>query len=322
MSNWQPSASLEMLRDRALLLSQIRQFFAKREVLEVETPSLSRYANPDSAIDSIGADIHATPGSGSERFYLQTSPEFFMKRLLAAGCGSIFQVCRAYRDGESGKHHNPEFSMLEWYRTGFSMNDLIDEVDLLMQSLISAQEGAAERIEWHTLFQQCTGLDLRSATISDIRYIAGNYGIVLPADNSDAGLVEILFDIATGDWMRQRKGVIVSHFPASQASLALLSPEDSTVALRFEYYYKGVELANGFQELADADEQKRRFEVENSKRLQSGKPDMPIDDHLLSALSHGLPDSSGVAAGIDRILMMRNKLSRLDAVIPFPLSHT
>jgi lysyl-tRNA synthetase class 2 len=191
-----------------------------------------------------------------------------------------------------------------------------------MQQLLPEHDGPAERIDWHTLFQHCTGMDLRTAGAGDIRRLAEGYGIVVPQDNPDQGLVEILFDLATEAWLRERKGVVVSHFPAAQASLAMLSQEDPGVALRFEYYYGGIELANGFRELADPDEQMRRFEVENSKREKAGKQRMPIDRHFIAALAHGLPDCSGVAAGVDRILMLRNSRQQLSDVLPFPLSLT
>ncbi|MEJ2307739.1 MAG: EF-P lysine aminoacylase EpmA [Gammaproteobacteria bacterium] len=322
MTAWRPSASLEMLRDRALLLSQVRQFFAERDVLEVDTPVLSHAANPDAAIDSIHALV--SPAGGSEaslNCYLQTSPEFSMKRLLAAGSGPIYQLCHVFRDGESGRWHNPEFTMLEWYRPGFDMQQLMDEVETLMRELLPASSGPAERIDYHTLFRRCTGVDLRRASASEIRRLAADYGVVLPERNPDEGLVEILFDLATESWMREREGVIVHQFPCSQAALARLRDDDPSVALRFEYYYRGVELANGFQELSEPVEQQRRFNAENSLRERLGKPRMPLDEHFIAALRHGLPDCSGVAAGIDRILMLRNRRNEIADVLAFPFSR-
>ena len=317
MTDWQPCASPEMLRDRAEVLAMIREFFARRQVLEVDTPSLSSAANPDAAIES----MLVTTGPESAPFFLQTSPEFFMKRLLCAGSGSIYQMCHVFRDGERGRYHNPEFTMLEWYRTGFDMFELIDEVEALFSLLIPAIDGPATRIAYHTLFEQTTGLDLGSASQTEIRELAADLGVVVAADFPDEGLVEIIFDIATDPWMKQQPAVVVHHFPASQASLAMLSPDDPGQALRFEYYVDGVELANGFQELADPHEQRTRFEAENDRRRQRGVQTMPIDEHLLEALEQGLPSCAGVAAGVDRILMVRNGLPDIGSVMAFPFAR-
>jgi lysyl-tRNA synthetase class 2 len=260
-------------------------------------------------------------GPESAPFFLQTSPEFFMKRLLCAGSGSIYQMCHVFRDGECGRYHNPEFTMLEWYRTGFDMFELIDEVEALFSLLIPAIDGPATRIAYHTLFEQTTGLDLGSASQTEIRELAADLGVVVAADFPDEGLVEIIFDIATDSWMKQQPAVVVHHFPASQASLAMLSPDDPGQALRFEYYVDGVELANGFQELSDPHEQRTRFAAENDRRRQRGVQTMPIDEHLLEALEQGLPSCSGVAAGVDRILMVRNGLPDIGSVMTFPFGR-
>ena len=314
MSDWRPSASLELLRDRAEALAAIRHFFSERQVLEVDTPALASAATPDVSIESIAASA----GSHKGPLYLQTSPEFFMKRLLCAGSGPIYQLCHVFRNDEQGRNHNPEFTMLEWYRTGFDMFDLIDEVEALISLLIPAIDAPATRIAYHALFEQTTGLDLKSASRADIRALAGEFGIVIPSDHPDDGLVEMIFNIATASWMREQRAVVVHHFPASQASLAMLSPDDPELALRFEYYVDGIELANGFQELADPHEQKRRFESDNARRRERGVQTMPIDEHFLAALDHGLPACSGVAAGIDRILMIRNRQPDIASVMAFP----
>jgi lysyl-tRNA synthetase class 2 len=317
MSDWRPCATLGLLRDRAEVLAAIRHFFSERQVLEVDTPALSSAATPDASIESIA--VTAGPQQGP--LFLQTSPEFFMKRLLCAGSGSIYQMCHVFRNDEQGRNHNPEFTMLEWYRTGFEMFDLIDEVEALMSLLIPAIDTPATRISYHDLFRQTTGLDPASASRADIRALAGELGIVIPANHPDDGLVEMIFNIATASWMKQHPAVIVHHFPASQASLAVLSPEDPNLALRFEYYVDGLELANGFQELADPHEQKLRFEVENARRRERGVQTMPIDGHFLAALAHGLPACSGVAVGVDRILMIRNRQPDIASVMTFPFSR-
>lgn len=314
MSNWRPCASMALLKDRAEALAAIRHFFSERQVLEVETPSLASAANPDTSIES----ITASAGSRTAPLFLQTSPEFFMKRLLCAGSGPIYQLCHVFRNDEQGRNHNPEFTMLEWYRTGFDMFALIEEVEALISLLIPAINTPATRITYHALFEQSTGLDLGSASRADIRALAAELGIVLPSNHPDEGLVEMIFNIATASWMKQQQAVIVYHFPANQASLAMLSPDDPELALRFEYYVDGLELANGFQELADPQEQRRRFEDDNARRRERGEQAMPIDEHFLAALDHGLPACSGVAAGIDRILMIRNGLSDIASVMAFP----
>jgi lysyl-tRNA synthetase class 2 len=319
MSNWQPCASPGILRDRAELLATIRQFFAERQVLEVDTPVLASAANPDAAIESLASHMKGSPHN--EPFFLQTSPEFFMKRLLCAGSGSIYQLCHVFRDDELGRYHNPEFTMLEWYRTGFDMFGLIEEVETLMGLLIPAIEAPATRISYHALFEQATGLDLRAASRGDIRKLAADLGIVVSPQHPDDGLVEMIFNTATLPWMEQQPAVVVHHFPASQASLAKLSPDDPAVALRFEYYAGGVELANGFQELDDPIEQRRRFESENARRRERGVRAMPFDEQLIAALEHGMPACSGVAAGIDRILMIRNSQPDIASVMAFPFAR-
>lgn len=314
MSDWRPCASLDLLRDRAEALATIRHFFSERQVLEVETPALASAANPDTSIES----ITASAGHQTGPLFLQTSPEFFMKRLLCAGSGPIYQLCHVFRNDEQGRNHNPEFTMLEWYRTDFDMFDLIDEVEALISLLIPAIDTPATRVAYHTLFEQTTGLDLKSASRADIRALAGELGIVLPSNHPDEGLVEMIFNIATASWMKEQPAVIVHHFPASQASLAMLSPDNPELALRFEYYVDGLELANGFQELADPHEQKHRFEDDNARRRERGMQTMPIDEHFLAALDHGLPACSGVAVGIDRILMIRNNQPDIASVMAFP----
>ncbi len=314
MSDWRPCASLELLRDRADALAAIRHFFTERQVLEVDTPALASAATPDVSIESIAASAASHTGP----LFLQTSPEFFMKRLLCAGSGPIYQLCHVFRNDEQGRNHNPEFTMLEWYRTGFDMFDLIDEVEALITLLIPAIDTPATRITYHALFEKTTGLDLGSASRTDIRVLAAELGIVIPSDHPDDGLVEMIFNIATASWMKEQRAVVVHHFPASQASLAMLSPDAPELALRFEYYVDGIELANGFQELADPHEQKRRFESDNARRRERGVQTMPIDEHFLAALDHGLPACSGVAAGIDRILMLRNRQPDIASVMAFP----
>ncbi len=306
---------MRLLQERASLLSEIRRFFAHRDVLEVETPVLSSSANPDAAIDPMLSGSHQ-----SDSRYLQTSPEFSMKRLLAAGSGSIFQICHAFRIGECGRLHNPEFTLLEWYRIDYDHFQLMDDVDALLMQLLPGC-AAAERHRYTDLFLIHTGLDLFTATHAQLQERAEAAGVVIPESVQSEWLIEMLFELCADPWLKQQKEVIVYDYPAAQASLSQLSAQDPRVSERFEYYFQGVELANGFHELADAAEQRRRFEAENLKRLRAGQQQLPLDEHFLQALEHGLPDCSGVALGVDRLLMLRCGVDHIDDVLAFPFDR-
>ena len=320
MSDRRPSASISMLRERASLLSEIRRFFAQRDVLEVETPLLSSSANPDAAIDPMLSCFRLPGSHRSQILYLQTSPEFPMKRLLAAGCGSIFQICHAFRNGESGRLHNPEFTLLEWYRIDYDHLQLMDDVDALLMQLLP-DSSAAARHRYAELFLIHTGLDLFTATHAQLQERAETVGVVMPESAHSGWLIEMLFELCVGPWLQQQQCVMVYDYPAAQASLSQLSAQDSRVAERFEYFFQGVELANGFHELADAAEQRRRFEAENLKRRQAGDEQLPLDEHFLQALEHGLPDCSGVALGIDRLVMLRCGVDQIEEVLAFPFER-
>ena len=320
MNDWQSCASTRMLQERASLLSEIRRFFADKGVLEVETPVLSSAANPDAAIDPMLSGYRLPGGHRSQALYLQTSPEFPMKRLLAAGSGSIFQICHAFRNGESGRLHNPEFTLLEWYRIDYDHLQLMDEVDDLLMQLLPAC-AAAQRHRYADLFLTHTGLDLFTATDAQMQERAETAGVVIPESTHSGWLIEMLFELCVGPWLQQQQGVIVYDYPAAQASLSQLSAQDPRVAERFEYFFQGMELANGFHELTDAAEQRRRFEAENKKRRQAGQEQLPLDEHFLQALEHGLPDSAGVALGVDRLLMLRSGVDHIREVLAFPFDR-
>jgi lysyl-tRNA synthetase class 2 len=309
-----------MLQERASLLSGIRRFFTRRGVLEVETPILSSSANPDAAIDPMLSGYCLPCGQQSQTLYLQTSPEFPMKRLLAAGSGSIYQICQAFRNGERGRLHNPEFTLLEWYRIDYDHFQLMDEVDALLMLLLP-DCAAAQRLRYADLFLIHTGLDLFRATHAQLRERAEAAGVVIPESAHSGWLIEMLFELCVGPWLQHQQGVIVYDYPAAQASLSQLSAQDPLVAERFEYFYQGVELANGFHELADAGVQRRRFEAENLKRRRAGQERLPLDEHFLQALEHGLPDCSGVALGIDRLLMLRCGVDQIQDVLAFPFDR-
>jgi lysyl-tRNA synthetase class 2 len=316
-AGWGPSASTGVLRARAELLARLRAFFHARGVLEVETPALSRRAVTDVHLDSFST-LYVGPGAPSGlALFLVTSPELAMKRLLAAGSGPIFQIARAFRNGERGRLHNPEFTMLEWYRPGFDAEALQAEVDQLLRDVMGAPPSA--RRSYASLFEETIGLDPHRATLDGVRGAIERAGIVATEPgNVDEGL-QILFTHAIEPALDGDAPVIVHDYPRGQAALARLRAGDPPVAERFEVYWRGLELANGFHELADAAEQARRFERDRDDRRRRGLPTPPADERFLAALDDGLPDCSGVALGVDRLLMIERGARSIDEVLAFPL---
>lgn len=329
MSNhgdWQLSASLDILRLRARLLARIRHFFAVRGVLEVETPTLSAAATSAPHLASFAVDYRGPQTPAGGRLYLHTSPEFPMKRLLAAGSGSIYQLCRVYRDGERGARHNPEFTMLEWYRVDFGLDRLIDEVEALLRSVLAGVRSlpAAERLSYRELFLRYAGVDGLTADTAGLRACLETHGHRPPAGMSDAeNWLDVWRDLVLTHVIEpQLRGLVfVRDYPASQAALARIIDGTPPVAVRFECYLDGVELANGFHELADADEQRRRFEADNRERAAAGLPTMPLDERLLAALQAGLPECSGVALGFDRLVMCASGAHRIEDVLAFDITR-
>ena len=316
-TDWRPSATFETLRQRADVLSKIRRFFAERGVLEVETPALSAATATDLHLHSLTCRLNA-PGLEDRAFYLQTSPEFAMKRLLAAGSGPIFQLARAFRDGEVGRWHNPEFTMLEWYRPGFDHHDLMDEMDALLADLMGT--APAERLTYAEAFVRHLGIDPHRASVEALRTAAFQQGIEVVGD--DAGdrdpWLHLLLASAIEPHLGRGRPTFLLDFPISQAALARVRPGDPPVAERFEVYLEGVELANGFHELTDAAEQRRRFEEDLEKRRRARLPEVPLDQRFLAALEAGLPDCAGVALGVDRLLMRMVGVEDLREVLAFP----
>lgn len=306
---WQPSASLTVIRQRASLYRQIRAFFDARHCLEVDTPLLSPTTNTDVNIQSIKAS------NLGQTSYLQTSPEFAMKRLLASGSGSIYQICHAFREGEKGHRHNPEFTLLEWYRAGFDYQQLIDEIELLINEL-SAESNQFQRISYRQLVLDHIEVDIDTVELSDLRERVDQLACGIRSTELDGDqCLDLLISLVIAPKMKGY--VFVFDYPVSQASLARVKTDDPTVAERFELFYNGLELANGFSELCDSAQQRARFEEDNKRRLATGLEVYPIDELLLAALSSGLPECAGVAIGLDRLLMVLLEESSIDQVLSF-----
>ncbi len=295
------------------MLAGVRAFFAARHVLEVETPMLSPAGATDPALESLGVSTFTPPR------FLHTSPEFPMKRLLAAGSGDIYQIARVFRAGEAGRYHNPEFTLLEWYRTGFDARRLMDEVESLVRTLAGATDpGAGMRLSYAEAFRRHAGLDPMCADEEELADCAADHDIDLTGVLDRDGWLDLLMSEVVAPAFPAGRLTFVHDYPASQAALARLRPRDPTVAERFELYWGSLELANGFHELVDAREQARRFEQDLASRKARGLVPMPVDVRLLAALESGLPDCSGVALGVDRLLMCLTGRTHIREVLAFP----
>ncbi len=317
--SWQPDASLAMLHQRAALLRLIREFFYARDVLEVDTPVLSRFGVTDVHLSNLVCRL----GQDSRDWYLQTSPEYAMKRLLAAGSPSIYQLGKVFRNDELSARHNPEFTMLEWYRLGFTMTELIAEVDLLLQTTLNAPP--AHRISYPQLFIDQLQVDIFSSNgFADLQQALQAFPAVaeLAARETDFDtLQQLALALIIEPRLDPSVPVILCDYPASQAALAQISIEDPRVACRFEVFYMGMELANGYQELTDATQQLQRFELDQQRRKQAGLSPMAVDSRLMAALEAGLPACSGIALGFDRLLMIRTGAQHIREVLPFSIAR-
>jgi lysyl-tRNA synthetase class 2 len=314
---WMPSASITNIKQRAIMLKKIREFFELRDVLEVETPMLSHYGGTEPNLSAITANYQF---QGKPRIgFLQTSPEFAMKRLLAAGIGDCYQVFKAFRNEESGRFHNPEFSLLEWYRTGINEIKLLEEIDIFLQQIIAVK--SAESFSYSDLFKQYLNLDPLQTSFQELQRIAPQKIENPPILDSSDEYLELLFSYCIEPFIGKERPCFVTHYPASQASLARISEQDPNLSCRFEIYFNGTELGNGFYELCDADEQLSRFQKENQQRKQRGFKQIEIDPLFIQALKEGLPESAGVAIGIDRLLMIATSSKHIDEVLSFPIDR-
>lgn len=304
-----------------MLMARIRSFFSHRDVLEVDTPVLSRFGTVDPAIESFRTS-YCGPGHANELpLYLHTSPEFFMKRLLAADSGAIYQLGHVFRNGEAGVRHNPEFMLLEWYQPGMDHHLLMSEVDDLLKWVLEdvCVYSTPDRISYRQWFLDETGLDPWTDDVASFRSFAYRQLSSVPTGMDNDGL-DVWLDLIVSHWLEPRLGdrnLFVFGYPPSQASLARVRIDDVAVADRFELYLKGMELVNGYYELADPAEQRRRFESDNAIRQRSGRQPVNIDQCLLSALDAGLPDCSGVALGFDRLVMLAAGVPDIAAAMPF-----
>jgi lysyl-tRNA synthetase class 2 len=311
--SWQPRARSSALRARATLYASIRGFFAQRQVVEVETPVLSSSATVDPNIDSFDTR------SG---YWLQTSPEFAMKRLLAAGSGAIYQIARVFRREESGRLHNPEFSLLEWYRPDWDYRRLMDEVnDLLIHA--GAAHVSFGAITYQDAFLQHAGLDPFAASLENLRNacLQAMNSLPEPIENSVEAQRNFWLDLLMSNVVTPRLGIAAPEFlydfPASQAALARVRQDQPPVAERFELFWKGHELANGFGELVDASEQRQRFQFDQQRRRERGQHVPPYDENLIDALAAGMPACAGVAIGLDRLLMLMLDLPHIGDTLAF-----
>ncbi len=300
---------------RAALLAQIRHFFAERGVLQVDPPVLASASVTDINIDSIVATV------AGQNCYLQTSPEFFMKRMLASGSGDIYSLGRAFRDAEQGPRHNPEFTLLEWYRSGWDDFQLMTEVEVLISELFHTQHQAqlpVSRLSYADCFAEVFDIDPHSCELSQLQKLAAEYGSQSWRNESRANCLDLLFSTRVEPQLPEGL-VLVYHYPACQAALSQIESQDQgySVSRRFEVFLNRVELANGYLELTDADQQQQRFEADNIERVAAQRNAMPIDKNLDSAMRAGLPPCAGVALGVDRLLMQLQGVSSIDRVLPF-----
>ncbi len=287
--------------------------------MEVDTQLLSQAAVSDPFIESFEAIYRPSPEQQGVALYLQTSPEYAMKRLLAAGSGPIYQLGKVFRNGERGRRHNPEFTMLEWYRPGYSANQLMDEVEQLVLQTLQADQ--IERISYRDLFVKYLALDPHVVPTDILRALCrSRLGVEFEDDSRDTWL-ELLMSHLIEPQLQQP--VFVHSFPSTQAALAQVVTDERgvEVATRFELYMGGVELANGYQELTDADEQARRLQVDQARRQALGLPQRPLEQRLVAALKATMPECSGVALGFDRLLMLALGVDSIDQVIAFPFER-
>ncbi len=321
MDDWKPTATLQAIVLRARLNALLRRFFAERGVLEVETPVLSQAGNSDPNITSFETTFGGHGDAGKPRRWLRTSPEYPIKRLLAAGIGSCYELGRVFRDGEFGRLHNPEFTMLEWYRVGWTQHQLMDECAELVRDAmrLAGRSVSVRESSYRQLFTEHLGIDPMTAGEGELRAPLAVFDIDDEGMTRDDWL-DLLMTHLIQPAFPDNRVLMVYDYPKSQAALARVRQGDVPVAERFEIYLGSVELANGYRELGDADEQRERFARDLSRRQKRGAARAPLDERLLSAMP-GFPDCAGVALGVDRLLMAMLGGERLQDAIAFPFDR-
>lgn len=322
---WKSKISWKVAQQRASIIRAIREFFYARNVVEVETPLLSYGTVTDVYLDSFTCQydcLDKQGGSDSRDLYLQTSPEFAMKRLLASGYGSIFQIGKAFRHEEHGRHHNPEFTMLEWYRLNFDHFQLMDEVDELLIEVLKCE--SADKLTYQQAFKSHLNLDPLSCSIQVLKDALSDNGVTGDWIDDEQDL-DVLLQVLFSECIENRIGInrpcFIYNYPKGQAALAKNSMDDPRVSERFECYYRGVELANGFNELTDSNEQVLRFESDNQKRIALKKETKPVDELFIQALEAGVPQCSGVAIGIDRLTMLALDKPNIASTMTFNITN-
>ncbi len=335
MRDFVPTATLETLRIRAQILDHLRQLFRDSGYLEVETPLLSWDTAVDAHLEPYAVTQAQAPGQPNSELYLQTSPEFGMKRLLASGAQAIFQICRVARRGESGRIHNPEFTMIEWYRVGDTYRDQMQFTESLVRSALAATGKATHsetqlastafgRRTFDQAFARHAGRRVLNASLDELRSLATQHALAAPEslepDDRD-GWLNLLLSHVVEPKLGQEHPEFVYDYPASQAALARVRPDNPPVAERFELYIDGIEVCNGYDELTDADELRQRIATQNQLRIGAGHRALPTGSRLLDAMDCGLPACSGVALGFDRLLMLGMHRTSIADVIAFPISR-
>ncbi|UDG79093.1 Elongation factor P--(R)-beta-lysine ligase [Candidatus Ecksteinia adelgidicola] len=318
---WKPNASITNLLKRAKILTKIRKFFKDRNILEVETPMMSHRTVTDVYLSSFKTYFVKPNSNKKILLYMITSPEFHMKRLLAAGSGAIYQLGRSFRNQELGPYHNPEFTILEWYRPYYSMYKIMNEVNELLKKVLNCNN--ADMLSYQEIFFKYFNIDPILLKKNQLLQLITKLSLSnVPNYQEDKNtLLQLLFTIGIEPHLGKKKPIFIYHFPADQAVSATIHPNDHKIAERFEVYFKGIELANGFHELIDYQEQYQRFKKDNQQRALRGFSKQLIDNNLLTALQHGIPDCSGVAIGVDRLVMLAIGAKNLNETLSFSIDR-
>ena len=315
MSNWRPSSGPATAEHRAAMLQRARHYFSAQRVLAVDTPALSRHALTDPNIESLAV---TTDSEGDS--FLHTSPEFCMKRLLADGYPDIYSICRVFRDGESSKRHLPEFTIIEWYRLGFDLASIIDDTTQFIAACLDDEAllGSIEQYDYVDVFQQIAEIDVFEASADELASCCNSdQKLVTDIGAQRQAWLDLILSTIIAPQFGDNKLTVVRHYPAGQAALARLCPDDDRVADRFEVFFGSLELANGYVELTDATEQEQRIRDDLDTRRQTGRRQYPRDENLIAALESGLPECAGVAVGLERLQMVFDKSDDMADVVTF-----